>query len=182
MFGEKYNLSKENELFISHGSLDTLNEELIDKNLNKNNRSIYATSNPEYNRPIKYDDGFNILDYVPNNQKPFLFENSILNNDESNKSKQNKQKRNVPNVQMVLEKIKNLDYVSMFKMYLFMNYYIQYYFRYHHHYHHYFPLYDIVWDIGCVLCHVKHLNLIRSYFSISIVFNMLRILHYIEFH
>ena len=93
LFGEKYNLSKENELFISHGSLDTLNEELIDKNLNKNNRSIYATSNPEYNRPIKYDDGFNILDYVPNNQKPFLFENSILNNDESNKSKQNKTKK-----------------------------------------------------------------------------------------
>ena len=89
LFGEKYSLSKENELLVSQGSLDKLNEELVDKTINKSNHSIYNTTNPEHSIPVKYDDGFDILQYVPAEPKlplfqTFKYDQYTINNKETN--------------------------------------------------------------------------------------------------
>lgn len=94
LFGEKYSLSKENELLVTQGSLETLNEELIDKSINKSNHSIYSTSNPENLVPLKYDDGFDILQYVPSDPKLPLFQTlKQVDNNTSNKEKNKTKKK-----------------------------------------------------------------------------------------
>ena len=99
LFGEKYFRPKENELLIGQSSLDTLNEELTIKGEDKNSHSNYQSSEPEKLMKLKYDDGFNILDYQAKEPKQQMFQsikysvNSKVNENTKLKSKKNKREK-----------------------------------------------------------------------------------------
>ena len=71
LFGEKKRSPKENEFLIAQSSLDNLNEELLELN-KKDEITTYDTTDVETNIALKYDDGFDILNYVPKEQHKLL--------------------------------------------------------------------------------------------------------------
>lgn len=78
LFGNKEKINKENEILIAQTALDNLNDELIELT-RQSHITSYNTSNSENEIALKYDDGFDILNYKVSLQKHNLFQDEKIN-------------------------------------------------------------------------------------------------------